>query len=217
MSGSPKSDASHESIADDATTVSGTIKAPAVKNKECPYCHQPFTSSSLGRHLDQYLSKRKADGIHNLEEIRRTRGRITRRIPKQGASAGQDREDSHTNNKSPSIAYSTPPVDVDLLNSIPANGVGTRLNEANWHSTGVMNDLPATTPLSSAPSALMPASTKRSWDTYDTARGDSLGATGDLESEKDTARALELALREVLDRLQAARQEIPFLALYLQC
>lgn len=56
----------------------------AAKDKECPYCRQAFTSSSLGRHLDLYIKPRnpkKPDGIHDVEEIRRTRGGVTRRQP----------------------------------------------------------------------------------------------------------------------------------------
>lgn len=64
----------------------GITKAP--KDKNCPYCGQAFTSSSLGRHLDLYIKSKNPkapDGIHNVDEIRRIRGSITRRQPRGSA------------------------------------------------------------------------------------------------------------------------------------
>jgi hypothetical protein len=66
--GSPASDASHESVdADEANT----SKVTASKDKACPYCHQKFTSSSLGRHLDQFISKKRSRdcGVASLAEL----------------------------------------------------------------------------------------------------------------------------------------------------
>ncbi|KAL1629947.1 hypothetical protein SLS54_000806 [Diplodia seriata] len=71
-------------------------KGPAPKDKNCPFCHQPFTSSSLGRHLDLYIKPKNPkapDGIHNVDEIRRMRGGITRRqarnsLARKGDSSG---------------------------------------------------------------------------------------------------------------------------------
>lgn len=63
----------------------GTTKAS--KDKSCPYCGQAFTSSSLGRHLDLYIKNKNPkapDGIHNVDEIRKLRGSITRRQPRGG-------------------------------------------------------------------------------------------------------------------------------------
>lgn len=63
----------------------GTTKAP--KDKNCPYCGQAFTSSSLGRHLDLYIKSKNPkapDGIHDVDEIRKLRGSITRRQPRGG-------------------------------------------------------------------------------------------------------------------------------------
>src|SRR5881394_1778426 len=78
-------------------------KHPATKDKNCQYCHQRFTSSSLGRHLDQYLFKKKPDGIHDVEEIRRLRSAITRRTTRiagkpgsPGAASTNSPGDSHS-------------------------------------------------------------------------------------------------------------------------
>lgn len=196
----PPSDASRDS--DGGTNGPAPGKTPAAKDKECPYCHQRFTSSSLGRHLDQYLFKKRPDGIHNVEEIRRQRGGVTRRTPRQ---AKRDREGSPPTRTSSLEARDTPPASVDLLNSKPAGGVETKLNALNWHTTGVMNDLDAyklTGQKTSAPTA---TGTKRNWGAYETGQRDKLDSRGDAGGDKDTIRALELALREVLDSLQAAR------------
>lgn len=78
-------------------------KVPAPKDKNCPFCHQAFTSSSLGRHLDLYIKPKNPkapDGIHNVDEIRRMRGGITRRqarnsLAKRGDSSGGSTPLSH--------------------------------------------------------------------------------------------------------------------------
>ena len=68
----------------------------AAKDKNCPFCSQSFTSSSLGRHLDLYIrpkNPKAPDGIHLVDEIRKLRGGITRRQAKGGASTPR-RDDS---------------------------------------------------------------------------------------------------------------------------
>jgi hypothetical protein len=64
-------------------------KTRGVKDKACPFCRQPFTSSSFVRHLDLYSkgeNPKLADNIHNVEEIRKIRGGITRRRPRNSAT-----------------------------------------------------------------------------------------------------------------------------------
>ncbi|KAF2124096.1 hypothetical protein P153DRAFT_371405 [Dothidotthia symphoricarpi CBS 119687] len=80
--------------ADTATTPCprSTVEAAplkAAKDKSCPFCGQAFTSSSLGRHLDLYLrpkNPKAPDGIHIVDEIRKIRGGITRRQAKGSVS-----------------------------------------------------------------------------------------------------------------------------------
>jgi hypothetical protein len=70
----------------------------AAKDKNCPFCGQAFTSSSLGRHLDLYIrakNPKAPDGIHVVDEIRRLRGGITRRQAK-GSISTPRRDDSGT-------------------------------------------------------------------------------------------------------------------------
>ncbi|KAF1831640.1 hypothetical protein BDW02DRAFT_504831 [Decorospora gaudefroyi] len=70
----------------------------AAKDKNCPFCGQAFTSSSLGRHLDLYIrakNPKAPDGIHVVDEIRKLRGGITRRQAK-GSTSTPRRDDSGT-------------------------------------------------------------------------------------------------------------------------
>ncbi|KAL9053585.1 MAG: hypothetical protein Q9162_004682 [Coniocarpon cinnabarinum] len=65
------------------------------KDRICPFCEQAFTSSSLGRHLDLYIREKNPkppDGIHDVEEIRKMRRKITRRQPKGSGVATAKRK-----------------------------------------------------------------------------------------------------------------------------
>ena len=191
MAESPRSNASHES---DQDTNAGNSKNHAAKDKPCPYCQQRFTSSSLGRHLDQYITKKKPDGIHNVEEIRRMRGGITRRTARH-SSAKQEGQGSRDSHVSVSEARDTPPAETDLLK------VRVPINHLNWHTTGVINDLNTT---NISPRIATPSGGKRNYAAYAMGQRDSISNATTTSEEKDTARALELALREVLDNVQSA-------------
>lgn len=199
---SPQSDASHDS--DGGNNGAGQGKNPAPKDKECPYCHQRFTSSSLGRHLDQYIFKKRPDGIHNIEEIRQQRGGITRRTPRQGSAAKREREGSLPTRTSSIDVCGTPPASVDLLNGKVAGGVETKFNTLTWHSTGVISDLDVQKLTGQTPPVSKSTGIKRNWGAFEAGQRDSLDSKADAGGDKDTVRALELALREVLDSLQAA-------------
>lgn len=134
----------------------------AVKDKNCPYCGQAFTSSSLGRHLDLYIKERnpkKHDGIHDVDEIRRLRGGVTRRQPKgssrrrntttpAGTPAAISRQDDASDNESsnapsPSAregaSASAGTSAADIASMFPLGGV-------RWEATGVMNEVLVTSP-----------------------------------------------------------------------
>lgn len=173
---------------------SGTAKGSALKDKECQYCHQAFTSSSLGRHLDQYLFKKKPDGIHDVDEIRRIRSSITRRqartstkreSPDVGVRKGQ--------NESPGGSAHDP-------TTRPREGPRFLFNTPSWHATGVINDLPETTSQDVAISSRAPIAQSQRASTT------SLDYTNrnSKTKDEDTVRALELALQEVLDNIRAA-------------
>ncbi|KAK2865374.1 hypothetical protein FQN49_003635 [Arthroderma sp. PD_2] len=169
-------------------------KALAVKNKQCPYCNQTFTSSSLGRHLDQYLYKKKPDGVHNVEEIRQLRSGITRRTARGGTKQGSPEVTSASASAAATTSMAGPDphsvAPLQLNPSVPG-GKGYRLfiNQPTWHSTGVINDIPNSSPVSQLriPSTSLEKSNR-------------LTSSGSTE----TTKALELALREVLDSVKAA-------------
>lgn len=201
MVDSPKSEASHDSEP-------ATGKNHAAKDKQCAYCHQHFTSSSLGRHLDQYIFRKKPDGVHNVEEIRSLRRGITRRTTKAGANAKHERGESHsTPHATPPVNHASPTQEPrEDLNATPVEGYRIRLNAPNWQSTGVINGLSGSSTVSPAFENVTSTTSKRKYSGVETAAAkDMLGLRGDLGSEKDTVRALELALREVLDTIQAAQ------------
>ncbi|PVH95047.1 hypothetical protein DM02DRAFT_645556 [Periconia macrospinosa] len=89
---------------------SSSLKTP--KDKNCPFCGQAFTSSSLGRHLDLYIrpkNPKPSDGLHIVDEIRKIRGGITRRQVKgplkrergAGGRSGASGSDRHSNTRTP--------------------------------------------------------------------------------------------------------------------
>ncbi|CAK7267057.1 hypothetical protein SEPCBS119000_002344 [Sporothrix epigloea] len=130
-----------------------TPKPP--KDKNCPFCGQAFTSSSLGRHLDLYIKEhnpKRHDGVHNVEEIRRLRGAITRRNLK-----GSKRHNSATPSGTPTAANRTGAFLGGPLNapsSVTRDAAGFPVNASaadiaskysiggvRWEATGVMNEV----------------------------------------------------------------------------
>ena len=166
----------------------GRAKYPVFKDRKCQYCLQTFTSSSLGRHLDQFLYKKKPDGIHNVEEIRQIRSGITRR---QARTSSVKRDEASEDKGQP-----------DSTLSRGKDGrrrsrqeVRMMFNTPTWHATGVINDIPD--PNTSRDSAaLRPGSS--------TGFPPRFAGTGADPPNPNTMRALELALREVLDSVKAA-------------
>ncbi|KAK2761813.1 hypothetical protein FQN54_001643 [Arachnomyces sp. PD_36] len=178
---------------------SGGTKAPAVKDKNCPYCRQAFTSSSLGRHLDQYLLKKKPDGIHDVDEIRRIRGGITRRQARTSSGRRESLEPSAS--ASVSKASAEPRAAVVVNSGKPAGEGYVRMmfNTPTWHTTGVINDIPSpSTPQDAyGLQRITPPQPANTIVVSDPTRQTDT-------TNPDTARALELALREVLDNVKAA-------------
>ncbi|KAI9370477.1 hypothetical protein BJX61DRAFT_535623 [Aspergillus egyptiacus] len=175
-------------------TQTGASKSANQKDRKCQYCHQAFTSSSLGRHLDQFLFKKKPDGIHDVEEIRRIRSGITRRqartstgkrdTPERGASKG-----------------------LDPLQAGEPGGKGPirmMFNTPTWHATGVINDIPNPSQ-AQEPAARLAASQSRMGSF---ALPDYGARVSSSSTSPDTVRALELALREVLDNIKAATSRL---------
>ena len=198
----------------------------APKDKSCPFCHQAFTSSSLGRHLDLYIKEKNpkpADGIHVVDEIRKLRQKITRRQPRVSISRREG-----------SMSAETPGDRERRRSPPPEYGMGRKrsphsrresddmfdhtgkphfhINKLGWEATGVMNNIPMTRNGGSV----------QSWDGDDRdgmRRPDGrsrsvskqvLAKTTFEQKEKmmealDNAKAAELALRELLGSLRAAK------------
>ncbi|KAF2716824.1 hypothetical protein K431DRAFT_289054 [Polychaeton citri CBS 116435] len=208
----------------------------ALKDRNCPFCGQAFTSSSLGRHLDLYVKPKNpkpADGIHDVDEIRKLRGGITRRQPRtstKGASqAAKDKprtwdaaqrhnqEDQHPPSK-PESAAQSPQTTHERRDTMQ-----TFINAPNWQATGVINNLPPrsgqATPqvqpaqIGEGPSDNSGRSIYRpSYQVADPrSSSDSIWK---LQEAAEQGNAAELALREVLGSLEAARQRVEPIALF---
>lgn len=196
-----------------ATPGSSTSKAPAIKDKECLYCHQAFTSSSLGRHLDLYIKERNAkppDDLHNVEEIRRMRGNVTRRQAR--TSAGKREGSTHSSPKpTPFRDQRSPSIQGAYANIGYGEGgpVRTFLNKPNWQTTGVINDLPPV-----PPEGQLPFARRRSPSRRISVKEEITHKQNALE-ERDRARAAELALQEVLGSVRAARFAWQYRATYI--
>jgi hypothetical protein len=138
------------------------------------------------------------DGIHDVDEIRRQRGNITRR---QARTSSAKREGSTTSSVKPAIAHDqrSPSVAQRFTNGDLVNKVPTiiSLNAPSWEATGVMNDIP------SVSSGGRPEA-KRDQLRRSSHKNETI-LRKKLNEEREKGRAVELALREVLDSLKAAR------------
>jgi hypothetical protein len=209
------------------TSVNGG-KTGAPKDKNCPFCNQAFTSSSLGRHLDLYIKEKNpkpADGIHDVDEIRKIRGGITRRQPRNSTSRREDSTPAGTpgtqERRSPApeserCGKTSPTARresgmTDMFN--PNGNAPCQINKASWEATGVMNNIPMTRNGASV----------QSWDGGEDRDGmrrpdgrnrsvskQMLAKTTFEQKQKmiealDNAKAAELALRELLGSIRAAK------------
>ena len=211
----------------------------ASKDKACPFCNQPFTSSSLGRHLDLYIKPKNPkppDGVHDVEQIKQLRGGITRRQPRsshkpkresenpsergtpgQGSGSWRRRESgsvARTNNGPASTAGRAMADEREGSMHSPINPPGdgkmrTVFNSMNWQATGVINNLPPQEAARRETFANqirrqehLQESTSTPRDSMD---GGSLESLTKLTEERETGRAAQMALREVLDSVEAAK------------
>ncbi|KAK5163952.1 uncharacterized protein LTR77_010348 [Saxophila tyrrhenica] len=217
-----------------------------VKDRNCPFCGQAFTSSSLGRHLDLYIKSKNPkppDGVHDVHEIRRIRGGITRRQPR--GSGGRDVEEGAAGKREGSSGatgtftkreeedvgegarkrrrlsegggkgvmgreYVKSPVERDP-------GMQTWFNTANWQATGVINDLPARATSRSrgaTPPSAVGGQAARIYEMRRDGSGNRIErpehVTEEMWKLQETAevgKAAEMALREVLGSLEAAKKK----------
>lgn len=202
------------------TPDAGTPKLGAPKDKSCPYCGQAFTSSSLGRHLDLYIKEKNpkpADGIHDVDGIRKIRGHITRRQPR--GSIGGRMEASSTPTGTPKAskrempAPSNPGTPKASSTKIPKDGqyaVDSTLSKfpfaARWEATGVINDIPGK---GSGDGEAAAETSKRPTVGRTVSKQMAQKAQFDVKQKladaMDNARAAELALREILGSWRSAK------------
>ncbi|KAK3384202.1 hypothetical protein B0T24DRAFT_662566 [Lasiosphaeria ovina] len=198
----------------------------ALKDKQCPFCQQPFTSSSLGRHLDLYIKEKNpkaADGIHDVDIIRKLRGNITRRqakassLSRRGTSASVGTPTA-ASKRSPGSEYTESPMvksPVSLKESAPTSEAVGRQFPFNtpWEATGVINDILAARDGEGANAgegegASDAAAVPQQRTINRQAMKQQLDARHQLQDALDTARAAELALREVIGSFRAAKLQI---------
>ncbi len=185
------------------TPGSSTGKNPSVKDKNCPFCQQAFTSSSLGRHLDLYIkgkNPKPPDGVHNVDDIRRLRGTITRRQART-SHGGRENSTPTSSKATPICDQRSPSVHQISANNIhPDGGPLTFFNRPTWEATGVMNDLPSVPRIDAA--------TRVTRRLSSAGRGSIRGGiarTQDIMDLVDQGRAAELALKEILESVKAAK------------
>jgi hypothetical protein len=188
------------------------------KDRRCPFCQQPFTSSSLGRHLDLYIKPKNAkppDGIHHVDEIRRLRGNITRRQSRVSsvkrdssapagdaspssvpATSAQPKRYGSVTEASSSIPRPSPSPKIGGAQERYEKMFSVKLNRPSWESTGVINDLP--------PRQDPKPDTRREMSRHTLLKVDSEQRQR-IAEELDTGRAAELALREVLASIRDAK------------
>lgn len=201
------------------------------KDRSCPFCGQAFTSSSLGRHLDLYIKPKNpkpADGVHDVEEIKKLRGGITRRQPRSSLKGTAARRDESTeapeqdsNDRNPSkdaqasnrVSDETPVTSPGRSRQEGARG--TFINAPSWQSTGVINNIPPRAPSRSNTDTPAVGQAQR---VQDMRRDQSSGQRikrpepepanqWKQQEQAETGRAAEMALRELLGSLQAARRK----------
>lgn len=189
----------------------GITKAP--KDKNCPYCGQAFTSSSLGRHLDLYIKNKNPkapDGIHDVDEIRRIRGNITRRQPRGGA-----RRDTSAIGGSQSGSKRSPGAsDTDSVSArspgTPTEALSTTnitrelaAHSARMETTGVINDVPDAGDGNAGSDATQRLNSQRVLNRQ--SMKSSVEIRQRVQDALDTAKAAELALREMISSWRAAK------------
>ncbi|KAK2595423.1 hypothetical protein QQS21_006833 [Conoideocrella luteorostrata] len=194
-------------------------KTGAPKDKNCSFCGQAFTSSSLGRHLDLYIREKNpkpADGIHDVEAIRKLRGGITRRQPRGSMGARRDSTPSGTPRPPAKREASAQDNDSVTGPSIPLDGtyaVDSTLSKfpfgSRWEATGVINDIPSKSPWD-VDSGAEPMSRSGMQRTVSKQAMHKVhfDVRQKLADAMDTARAAELALRELVGSWRAAKQHV---------
>nr|POE75513.1 hypothetical protein CFP56_53625 [Quercus suber] len=199
------------------------------KDRQCPFCSQAFTSSSLGRHLDLYIKPKNPkppDGVHDIAEIRKIRGGITRRQPRSGVRAstsdagirGDGEKDSSASVQGRATSWAeqqNSPMEPPIQRPKQDEQHQKVFNSAAWHATGVIPNLPPRSSSRNSDSETRTGQAQRIQEM----RRIAPPVTANTRSERDNesiwklqeaaemGRITELALREVLGSLEAASKK----------
>ncbi|GKT57695.1 hypothetical protein ColTof4_09682 [Colletotrichum tofieldiae] len=196
-------------------------KLSAPKDKNCPYCGQAFTSSSLGRHLDLYIKEKNPkppDGIHDVDAIKRLRGGITRRQPRGSLGARNASTPASTPRPAQSKRDATQDAESHKSPALPKDGqyaVDSTLSKypwtPSWEATGVINNIPpknGDVATSTDGEGSQNAGKRPRQVSKQVMQKAQFDVKHKLADAMDTARAAELALRELLSSWRAAKQHI---------
>lgn len=201
------------SLHESAPTGGSSTKAP--KDKTCPFCHTPYTASSLGRHLDTYIrlkNPKPADGIHDVEKIKKIREGITRRQMRHGskrdASMSLSRQVSGENSRnaesddedmddedSPMSPLSTGPT--QKPNQESGEKMRWRSNQPDWSATGAVSGIPSR-------SVSTVSEARRDVSRHHLLKAD-FESRQKMSEDAETGHAAEWALKEVLERIREAQ------------
>ncbi|KAI8202688.1 hypothetical protein KHU50_004721 [Colletotrichum sp. SAR 10_65] len=195
-------------------------KLGAPKDKNCQYCGQAFTSSSLGRHLDLYIKEKNPkppDGIHDVEAIRRVRGGITRRQPRGSTGGRNVSTPAGTPRPAPAKRDATIDSEPQKSPALPKDGqyaVDSTLSKypwtPSWEATGVINNIPPNgeTANSTDGEGSQNAGKRQRQVSKQVMQKANFDQKHKLADAMDNARAAELAFRELYSSLRAAKQHI---------
>ncbi|KAF1969302.1 hypothetical protein BU23DRAFT_242010 [Bimuria novae-zelandiae CBS 107.79] len=189
------------------TPPASDTKAP--KDKNCPFCGQAFTSSSLGRHLDLYIrakNPKPPDGVHLVEEIKKIRGGITRRQKVRKELHTPAKRESMVSNASPAgqSAHDDDDDDDDGGGGSPEVSSAThgQFKDVSWAGGGAGDGHTPRAP------EVRRRDVSRQLQKVD------LEQRQRLSDEAETAKATELALRELLRRVKEANAKATGPALF---
>ena len=201
----------------------------AAKDRSCPFCGQAFTSSSLGRHLDLYIKPKNPkppDGVHDVQEIKKMRGGITRRQARTSLKGSASKSDTHRGDSggwsskeaNKPMRKSARIADGDTTES-PTEGkeahMHTWFNAPSWQATGVINNLPARAPSRDNNASPATGQAHRMHEMRRNPSGNRIERPEyvpediwKLQESAEVGRAAEMALREVLGSLEAAKKKV---------
>ncbi|EUC45987.1 hypothetical protein COCMIDRAFT_94146 [Bipolaris oryzae ATCC 44560] len=182
----------------------------AAKDKNCPFCGQAFTSSSLGRHLDLYIrakNPKAPDGIHVVDEIRKLRGGITRRQAKGSVSTPR-RDESGAS--TPATKKRIASEDSSMLMQSPDDDDDDSLEVGK--SRSAFKDV--TWGAGNRPSRLLTKTPDPRRDASRQLRKADLDQRQKTSEEVEIAAATEMALRELLKSVREANAKASGIGLF---